>query len=199
MRSFPVIGYFIILFFFVVLAGLAWYSPQPFDRWLFETVQGWQGPVLDPLMRMVQFLGETGPSIVLPGIVAVWLWVSGHRQEAVWLTAALAAESLLAGGLKGLIDRPRPNGGDFSFVSGHTAYFTVFSGFLFFRLKKIVADTRWLTVWRVLLTALLVLTGISRMYLGVHWPTDVLGGFMLGVLVLIPVLWRLNGQVQRAI
>ncbi|TFG45614.1 MAG: phosphatase PAP2 family protein, partial [Dehalococcoidia bacterium] len=184
--------YLLILLLFVLLAGLAGLSPQPFDQALFDWVNGWQTPLLDPLMRIVQFMGDTWTSIILPGIIAVWLWVKGYRRVALGLVAALVVESLVTAGLKGIIDRPRPDGGDFSFPSGHTAYFTVFSGFLFFRLKTIVQGWRWLTVWRVLLVLLLVLTGISRMYLGVHWPTDVLGGFLLGTLVLVPVFWRMG-------
>lgn len=199
MRHFPVGGYFVILFLFVLLTGLAGFEPQSFDRALFELVQNWQTPLLDPPMRTVQFIGETVPSIVLPFVIVVWLWVKGFRREAFWLTAALVVESLLTAGLKGMIDRPRPNGGDFSFVSGHTAYFTVFSGFLFFRLKVVLVDRRWFAVWRILLLALLVSTGISRMYLGVHWPTDVLGGFLLGVLVLLPVIWRLDNPAKPAV
>ena len=171
----------------MLLAELAAFSPQPFDRALFDWVNDWQTPLLDPLMLTVQFIGETWPSIILPGIITVWLWVKGYRRVALGLVAALVVESLVTAGLKGIIDRPRPDGGDFSFPSGHTAYFTVFSGFLFFRLKTIVQGWRWLTVWRVLLVLLLVLTGISRMYLGVHWPTD-----LLGTLVLVPVFWRMG-------
>lgn len=199
MRPFPVGGYLILVFSFVLLSGLAGFGPQYFDRALFELVQGWQSPLLDPLMRTVQFIGETGPSIALPGAVVVWLWARGFRREALWLTAALMVESIVTAGMKGLIDRPRPDGGDFSFVSGHTAYFTVFGGFMFFRLKQIIQDWRWRIIWRGLPVVLLALTGISRIYLGVHWPTDVLGGFLLGVLVLIPVLWRLDNPGKPAI
>jgi undecaprenyl-diphosphatase len=182
---------------FTLLAGYAAFVPiQPLDRTLLDAVIGLQSPLLDPLIDAVHFLGETWPAIILPGLTAIWLWVKGFRQLALWLVAALLAESLASVILKAIIDRMRPDGGHFSFISGHTAYFTVFSGYLYVTLKQVIADRRWLIAWRVALVSLVVLTGISRMYLGVHWPTDVLGGFLLGVLVLVPVLWRVDNAAR---
>ncbi len=140
-------------------------------------------------MQAVSFLGETIPSIIVAAPFVVWLWVKGFRREAVWFVIALAAVSLATGGVKNLIDRTRPDGDELSFVSGHTSYFTVFSGYLVFALKKVIEDRRWIAAWRIGLVLLVILTGFSRVYLGVHWPSDVLGGFVLGVLVLMPVIW----------
>jgi undecaprenyl-diphosphatase len=193
LRSFRVPVYLLTLFCFTLLAGLAAYVPtQPFDFEIFDAVYGLRSPLLDPLMHSVAFLGETWPAVILPGLAAIWLWVKGFWREALWLVIALAAESLASATLKGLIDRTRPNGEHFSFISGHTAYFTVFSGYLFFTLKNVINDRRWLTALRTALVSLVILTGFSRMYLGFHWPTDVLGGFLLGTLVLMPVLWRVD-------
>ena len=197
--SFPVPSYLLLLLGFTLLAGYAAFVPtQPFDRVVFDAVYGLRSAALDPVIQGVAFLGETWPAVILPGLAAAWLWTKGFRQVALWLVISLVAESLASVSIKALIDRTRPNGDDFSFVSGHTAYFTVFSGYLFFVLKRVVGDRRWLIGSRIALAALVTLTAISRMYLGFHWPTDVLGGFMLGLLVLVPVLWRVENPAQVA-
>lgn len=197
MRPFPVTAYLLTLFSFITLLPFVANAPPPsFDITISDAVRGLQFPILDSPMQAVSFLGETVPSIILPIPFIVWLWVKGFRRETAWFVASLVLVSLLTSGVKCLIDRTRPDGGGLSFVSGHTSYFTVLGGYLLFKLKKVVESRRWLTAWRVGLAALVVLTGFSRLYLGAHWPSDVLGGFLLGVLVLFPVLWQVDNRVK---
>ncbi len=196
-RSFPVAPYLLILLAFTLLAGyLADFPTPPLDRAIFEAIHGIQSPVLDPVMRSISYLGETLPAFIITVVAVVAFWVKGFRREALWLAICLAVVWLAASVIKGIIDRARPDGGDFSFVSGHTSYFTAFSGYLFFTLKRTMADRRWLVAGRVALVVFIALMGFSRIYLGDHWPTDVLGGFMLGVLVLVPVLWRVDNTTR---
>jgi undecaprenyl-diphosphatase len=181
--------YLLIILGFVLLAGLAGAGMLPYDRPLFEAIQSLNSSMLDVPMKAISFLGETVPSIIVAAPFVIWLWVKGFRREAVGFIVALVAVSLATSGVKNLIDRTRPDGGELSFVSGHTSYFTVFSGYLVFIIKKVVDDRRWLTAWRIGMVLLIILTAFSRVYLGVHWPSDVLGGFLLGILVLMPVMW----------
>ena len=199
MRAFPATAYILTLFVFGLLLGYAAFVPTlPFDKAIFDAIHGAQLPAIDPFMRGIQFLGETIPSIILPIPIVLWFWTKGLRREAIWFVTALVAVSVATLAIKELADRTRPNGDPFSFVSGHASYFTVFGGYLLFTIQKAINENWWLTVLKVMLVAFVVVTGYSRIYLGMHWPTDVVGGFLLGVLVMIPVLWRVDNPARIA-
>jgi undecaprenyl-diphosphatase len=183
-----------LLAFILLTIFVAGEPPLPLDVAVSDALRGIKSPLLDPIMRGIEFIGEEPVTFLLPVPFVVWLWARGYRNEAVWFAAALIISAAATSIVKNVIDRPRPNGEDLSFVSGHTSYFTVFAGYLYVELNKVIESRRWLVACRAGLVALVVLTGLSRIYLGAHWPTDVLGGFLLGVLVLVPVLWRVENR-----
>ena len=195
MSRFPFFRFGLILFGLAVLAGLAGFAPQSLDVELLSLAGSGVLAWADPLFQAADFAGRTWPSFLLAAAAVLVLWFKGFRTEAFWLAVALVLVSLASAGIKGIIDRPRPGGADFSFVSGHTAYFTVLFGFLFQHLGRWQTGRYRSTVTRGLLVAALVLVGLSRLYLEAHWPTDVLGGLLLGGAVLVPVLWRLDRQM----
>ncbi|MDR1548616.1 MAG: phosphatase PAP2 family protein [Hungatella sp.] len=141
-------------------------------------------PWLDMFMKEITGLGDSGIFWIITG--AVVLCFKKTRVMGLCVILSLAA-GLLIGNmfLKNLIARPRPcwiddgipllikNPGDYSFPSGHTL--ASFEG----------AVSIWLynRKWGTLALVLAVLIGFSRMYLFVHFPTDVLGGLVLGTLI----------------
>ena len=177
---------------FIALFVIAKNPPTGFDTAVSNYVQNLNVPFLNPIMSGASFLGETWPSIILAASVAIWFWARGLKREAVWFVIALIVVSSATSLIKNVADRTRPNGDPFSFVSGHTSYFTVFGGYLVINLRKLVRLNRWAMVGRSLLVVAVAIIAFSRIYLGAHWATDVLGGFMLGVLVLMPVLWQVD-------
>jgi undecaprenyl-diphosphatase len=136
-------------------------------------------------------------------VSTVILLLHGRRAQAlVFLATVLVAEAA-ASALKAFVDRPRPDlvphhdlVYSASFPSGHAAMTPV----VYLTLAVIVAAGEHRRALKVLLLVcaglLSVLVGISRVYLGVHWPTDVLGGWALGVAVALAaslVLQRVAG------
>ena len=77
----------------------------------------------------------------------------------------------------------------YSFPSGHVMHYVVFLGTLAFVLSTSVKPgvNRWLIQGAVL--AVLMVIGLSRVYLGVHWPSDVLGGYAVGAVVAAGTIW----------
>ncbi len=134
-------------------------------------------------------LAWTGSVSVAAVLVLVTLAVLWFRAPRLQFLAALAGAflMLLGIGLKLLIARPRPDSWvsevgsiSYGFPSGHTVFATVFFGL------AIVFVGAWLQrpgvrlVVRVVLVLLILAFGVSRVYLGAHWPSDVIGGWLYG-------------------
>ncbi|HEV7417636.1 MAG TPA: phosphatase PAP2 family protein [Tianweitania sediminis] len=119
--------------------------------------------------------------------VATFFLLQGKRSSAIYLLVAVGGGLLISSLAKGLFDRPRPDlvpHGSFvhtaSFPSGHS----IMAAVVYLTLGVLVARTlphRRLKVFVLLLATLTTLSvGVSRVYLGVHWPSDVLAGWLAG-------------------
>ena len=113
-----------------------------------------------------------------------WLYKKPHLILPFWAT--LAGTEITVEILKILIRRPRPIGAEFlersfSFPSGHAAIAVALYGFIAFALARRKKNH---TIKGVILMAaflIMLLVGLSRIYLGVHYPTDVAAGYLIGL------------------
>lgn len=141
-------------------------------------------------------LGDVVPTIVWASLVAclaAWRW--GRPREGVLLGAALALEVVLFLVLTAVVERPRPPGVGLDVVpftsaypSGHVAASVVLWGFVAVLVWRAGAAPGWRTValgWAVLAPALVAW---ARLYRGMHWPTDLLAGLVVGLLALASVV-----------
>ena len=137
----------------------------------------------------------TAPLVV---VTALALFLKGMRTESGLIVAATMVSFVTAVILKAAIARPRPpaelvrvieEADGYSFPSGHVMHYVVFLGTLAFVLSTSVKPgvNRWLIQGAVL--AVLMVIGLSRVYLGVHWPSDVLGGYAVGAVVAAGTIW----------
>ncbi|GAB4357805.1 MAG: bifunctional DedA family/phosphatase PAP2 family protein [Gammaproteobacteria bacterium] len=160
--------------------------PTPFDRSVYDNLQGLRTPWMDHLMIRLTHLGDITIVGVLALLVTFWL---GMRQRWVacahWLGVvafALAVPWLLKAALE--IPRPEAIAGHFrdaAFPSGHATRAIVLFGFLaVLTARDFHLRWRWLPYTVALLLSLGV--AASRLYLGAHWLTDVLGGLTLGLI-----------------
>lgn len=151
---------------------------------ILDWIQELRTPAGDVIMPLITRLGDGGMIWIL--LTAVFLLIPKTRKTGAVLAAALCIDLLLCNVLlKNLVARTRPfdrnpmvelliaRPGDFSFPSGHTAASFAAAAALYFS-----GESRW---WKPVLAAA-VLTAVSRLYLYVHYPTDVLGGIAVGVL-----------------
>ncbi len=118
------------------------------------------------------------------------VWRYADRWTAGWLVLTVAVATAVQQGLKAALDRARPVWPDpvdsahyAAFPSGHAMTATVVCGLLLWLVRRHGAGR---ALWRTALTVAVVSVtgvGLTRVWLGVHWPTDVLGGWLLGALV----------------
>ena len=155
---------------------------QEIDRSVFDTVAGWSSPLLDKIMPALSIAATY--SRLWMGVAALFAVFGGTkgRTTAVEGMAAIGVTSFLANVVgKRLVPRARPTGpvpverelknpDSSSFPSGHTASAAAFSG---------VVDRAYPKLWLPINT-LAGAVGFSRVYTGVHYPGDVLGGWILG-------------------
>ena len=166
----------------------------PLDRSIYEALYAGGNPALVTIARIFTFLGEPTVLIGAGFLVAAWLW----RRKRLHLALALLLVILVGRGLsevqKYWIARARPTLEPHlvvvktsSFPSGHAASSMIF--YLTLALA-LTAGTRWQRPAAALAIALSFLIGISRVMLGVHWPSDVVGGWTFGMLWVLLTLRR---------
>ncbi|MCO5064105.1 MAG: phosphatase PAP2 family protein [Rhizobiaceae bacterium] len=144
-----------------------------------EKIEGW--------VRDITGLGGVAVLVLLTSLVVVYLLIAGKWQIALFVLVAVGGGQLVSTLLKLGIDRPRPElvphmvrETSSSFPSGHAMMSAVTYLTLGSMLARITPH-RWLKIYFLFVAVLLTgLVGASRVYLGVHWPTDVLAGWCAG-------------------
>ena len=158
-----------------------------------ETVKLRHGhPLLTELPAWLSLIGNAFVLLPASALVIITLIVVGRRRSAALLFVIVAGERVLLDGIKILLGRERPDLAihpvethSFSFPSGHAANtMTVLVAIALFALPA--SQRRWSVPLAIGLAALI---GFTRPWLGVHWPSDVLGGWMLAALVIFAAMW----------
>jgi undecaprenyl-diphosphatase len=164
----------------------------PLDRQIYEALYAGNRPVLLSIARFFTALGEPTVLIGAGIVVAVGLWWAGHHRLPVVLVAIVAIGRILSEAQKYWIARVRPDLEPHlvvvktsSFPSGHATSSMIFYLALALTLP---AGTRWQRPAVAAAILLSLAIGTSRVMLGVHWPSDVIGGWAFAMLWLLLTL-----------
>ena len=147
--------------------------------------------ISDLITPFAKLITNLGGAITLLSITIILLL--GLKNKKIGLLVAL--NLLISTGLnlllKNIVQRPRPNEfrlideTGYSFPSGHSMVSMAFYGFLIYLIYKFVKSKRLKWILIIILSALIITIGISRIYLGVHYTSDVLAGFTISVSYLV--------------
>jgi undecaprenyl-diphosphatase len=167
------------------------------DESISRSVHAWSSPAFGALMRFFTQVGSYFVISCVVACVAVWALLRKAPDLSIELVAVTIAAMSLNAALKHTFDRPRPDlfpeavlPETWSFPSGHSmvslaAYGT--AGFVVSRLEPRFRTPAWIAV-----AIVVPLVGLSRVYLGVHWPSDVAAGFAAGAVLLIATRAAVN-------
>lgn len=157
-----------------------------FDKCIYELFK--KSESTTKIMKAITFLGD---GVSLLGIAVILVLALKDKLFAISIPLNLGIISLLNFILKNIVRRSRPIGvrlieeTGFSFPSGHSASSMAFYGYLIYLIYKRCKNKVLRTVSIVLLSLVILSIGVSRIYLGVHYASDVIGGFILAILYLI--------------
>lgn len=187
------LSFTISLFMLGVFGGIAWstmfgHSMMQFDNLVASLVRSFSSPATDTFMIKVTQIGSASFYGPLTACVITGLVWRKRISEATTLLICVAGGALLNEALKNVFERSRPDlihmvkAGGYSFPSGHAMVSLCCFGLLAFLLARYLPG-RCTRFWVFIVTAIFILAvGISRIYLGVHYPTDVLAGFSVGAM-----------------
>jgi undecaprenyl-diphosphatase len=191
---------------------------QAFDRWAVEALRNPQNPTdpigprwVEEMARDASALGGFAWITFATAGIAIFLWLDGRTHMAGFLTIATVSGAIVSVLLKSAFSRPRPDVVPHlshvftsSFPSGHSMNAAVVYLTLGALLASVIQNTKLKIYVLAVAILLTVAVGASRVYLGVHYPTDVLAGWLAGLLwallCWLAARWlQRRGKVERTI
>lgn len=172
-----------------------------FDRAILLSIHQWASPQLDNLMITLTRLGDPEWVIVVVIATLVWFGLKRRYSQVVMFTIALAGAFVLNTGMKLIFAKPRPElwprlipETSFSFPSGHALGSMVLYGVLAYLLSRLFPQKSM--IFYGISAVVIGAIGLSRLYLGVHWPTDIFAGYGIGFLWVMMNIAFFNWQTQ---
>jgi undecaprenyl-diphosphatase len=161
---------------------------QAFDDAVLRYVGEHRVPLLENAMLEITFLGTGTVVLMIAFVAALFLWLTRHRYSAALLVAATVGAIVLNNVLKQFFDRPRPqiitwgtHALTTSFPSGHAMSAAVVYSTIAYLAARLQHRRRARVTTMSVAAVLVILVCASRVYLGVHYPTDVLAGTVVGL------------------
>ena len=163
-------------------------STQAFDNAVLQWIAQYRTPRLDAVMLEITFLGTGTVVIMIVAISGLFLWLTKHKYSALLLLIATGGGILLNNLLKAGFGRPRPQVVEWgtrvvswSFPSGHAMSAAIVYGTVAYLAARLQQRALHRFVTLTCAAVLILLIAISRLYLGVHYPSDVIAGITIGL------------------
>lgn len=184
----PLLAYGLVILALLALSSAVYFEQVfPIDTTILKAIHQLESTPMNWIMLGFTRLGD--PFLTVPAVFIIFalLWVRKHRTEAAFFALNCFGGAVLSTCLKIFFGKTRPALWDSSIVettfrypSGHALGSVVLYGFLAYLLRRRMPQYgEW--IYGGVITLCLAI-GFSRLYLGVHWPTDLLGGYIIGFL-----------------
>lgn len=214
MRRWPLfaVAWAVALAGFVLLSVLAAASDKfPGDVWLAQSIQEIDVPGFARALDWAEHSAGVTEVILVCAVAVAALLLVRDAAGAIILPVVVSARVLITWVLKELIERPRPPAdlvhfedqpSTFSFPSGHAMGACVLYALLFYFAQLHIGDGRLRLPLQAACMAIIILTGIERVYAGHHWPSDVVGGYYASALIVGAVIaahqivWRQTSNLR---
>lgn len=173
---------FLVISILVITNNISW-----FDDSIYNFIFSFRNNELDIILKTLTRLGDT---LTITIIVIILLLILKRKDRVI-----LASTTILTVGInqiiKHILKRPRPDHlrlikqGGYSYPSGHSMIAICVYGLMIYFINKKIKNKTIKIALSSVLTLLILIIGISRIYVGVHYPSDVLGGYLLSLAILI--------------
>lgn len=175
-----------------------------FDSTIIAAVQGLESPGLTSIMKFFTFIGSGTQVAIIALLVLFFLFkVLHHRRELILVIWVVLGSTILNEILKTVFHRARPTihriveANGFSFPSGHSmAAFSLY-GVIAFLLWRHLSTSLGRGLLILFSIFMIIMIGVSRIYLGVHYPSDVLGGFLASGCLLAVSIWFYQRYMEK--
>ncbi|WP_424765540.1 phosphatase PAP2 family protein [Paenibacillus sp. sgz302251] len=167
-----------------------------FDNQIVDVIRSLNSPNVTVVMKGFTTAGSGVYVTIITILIVLTLVIIGYRREMIFFVGVILCSSLLNYLLKQIFHRARPdihriiNAAGYSFPSGHSmSAFTLYSLTIYFLWKH--ARRAWTRIAIVIIgLTMILMIGISRIYLGVHYPSDIIGGYLIsGAWLVASISW----------
>lgn len=176
--------------FTFIAVNIARYEFLDFDTAIRTWVYSLRTDLRNSIIIPITYSGNV-QTVVFIGVILI-LWKTTRKTYGIPFAVVSLSSTVVYKLVKSLFKRPRPElavriieQGGYSFPSGHSMNCLVCYGFLIYLINRYCENKKLARVLTVILTLMIICIGVSRVYVGVHFPTDILGGWSLGMAYLI--------------
>lgn len=196
-KRYIISGIFFLLFILITILMIT-NNIKVFDENIYNYIYSFRSDLLDTIFKTITKLGNTLTVIIMVFVLLVFL----GKENIYKLILTVATTVLTNQGLKHIIRRARPdhlrlikeNG--YAFPSGHSMISIALYGLLIYLVYKNIKNKFIKTILISILFILILGIGISRVYLGVHYPSDVLAGFSIALPIIILIVCSIDDHFR---
>lgn len=179
---------FVLLAILMVTGNLQWFD-DPIREWVYSI----RNPALTEVLKVITYMGNWQTITLL--CIVLLLFRKTRLRYGVPVSAGAIFVTIFNRIIKLIFKRPRPEEslhlieeGGYSFTSGHSITSMVVFGLLIYLVGKYVKNRKAANILTAALAVPWIFIGLSRIYMGVHFPSDVLAGWALGAAVLVGII-----------